>query len=160
MPKRAATVAVATPMLAGAGFRDHSPLTHAPGEQRLANGIVNFVRAGVIQIFALQIDSRATHSLAPTLGVVQRRRAPHVVLQIVVEFGAELRISGIALVRRFEFGQRTHQSLGDELSAIGAEMATRIRQAQLRHRGRTTPWLTGAQFVLPRRQRLAFFRHL
>ncbi len=46
-------------VLACAGFRDDARLTHLHGEQSLANGVVDFVRARVQQVFALQINARA-----------------------------------------------------------------------------------------------------
>jgi len=45
-------------MLARAGFRDDARLAHFFREQALANGVVDFVRARVEQIFALEIDAR------------------------------------------------------------------------------------------------------
>ncbi len=45
-------------MLAGAGLGDHAPLAHPQGQQRLAERVVDFVSAGVIQVLALQIDLR------------------------------------------------------------------------------------------------------
>ena len=47
-PKRAATVAVPR-----AGLSDDTFFSHSLREQDLAKGIVDFVRAGVEQIFAL-----------------------------------------------------------------------------------------------------------
>ena len=46
-------------VLTRAGFSNHPRLAHAACEQGLTNGVVDFVRAGVIQIFALQINLRA-----------------------------------------------------------------------------------------------------
>ena len=43
-------------VLAGAGFGDHAVLAHALDEQTLAEAVVDFVRAGVEQVFALEID--------------------------------------------------------------------------------------------------------
>ena len=45
-------------VLAGAGFGDDAGLAHAPGEQDLADGVVDFMRAGVEQVFALEINFR------------------------------------------------------------------------------------------------------
>ena len=45
-------------MLTGAGFGDDARLAHAPREQDLAEHIVDLVRAGVVQLFALEIDFR------------------------------------------------------------------------------------------------------
>ena len=46
-------------VLAGAGFGDDAALAHAPRQQALAEAVVDFVRAGVEQVFALEIDLRA-----------------------------------------------------------------------------------------------------
>ena len=46
-------------VLARAGFGDDAALAHAPRQQDLAERVVDFVRAGVEQIFALEIDARA-----------------------------------------------------------------------------------------------------
>ena len=46
-------------VLAGAGLGDDPPLAHARGEQRLAERVVDLVRAGVRQVLALEEDARA-----------------------------------------------------------------------------------------------------
>ena len=45
-------------MLPRAGLRDYSLLTHPPGQQALANRVIDLVRAGVIQVLALQENLR------------------------------------------------------------------------------------------------------
>ena len=59
-------------MLAGAGLGDDAGLAHAPGEQDLAEAIVDLVRAGVIEVFALEIDLRAAEMLRQALGEIER----------------------------------------------------------------------------------------
>ena len=44
-------------MLARAGLGDDALLAHAARQQRLAEAVVDLVRAGVQQVFALEIDS-------------------------------------------------------------------------------------------------------
>ncbi len=63
-PKSAQTVAVATPCWPGAGFGDDALLAHAPREQRLAERVVDLVRAGVEQVFALEVDLGAAEDFA------------------------------------------------------------------------------------------------
>ncbi len=46
-------------VLAGAGLGDDPPLAHPHRQQRLAERVVDLVRAGVGQVFALQEDARA-----------------------------------------------------------------------------------------------------
>ena len=57
-------MAVATPCWPGAGLRDHAPLAHEAREQRLAEHVVDLVRAGVREVLALQVDARAAEGLA------------------------------------------------------------------------------------------------
>jgi hypothetical protein len=45
-------------VLPGAGFGDDAPLAHALGEQALPEGVVDLVRAGVVEILALEDDAR------------------------------------------------------------------------------------------------------
>jgi hypothetical protein len=46
-------------VLARAGLGDDAALAHAPRQQRLAQAVVDLVRAGVQQVFALEPDARA-----------------------------------------------------------------------------------------------------
>ena len=50
-------------VLPGAGLGDDAPLAHARGEQRLAERVVDLVRAGVRQVLALEEDPRAAARL-------------------------------------------------------------------------------------------------
>ncbi len=86
-------------MLAGAGFGDDAALAHAPGQQRLAQAVVDLVRAGVQQIFALDVDLRAARGFGEAAGVVERRGAARVVGEQMVEFVLESGI-GAALPRK------------------------------------------------------------
>ena len=61
-------------MLACASFGDDARLAHSYGEQALADGVVNFVRAGVEQVFALDVDARAAEMRGETRSELQRRR--------------------------------------------------------------------------------------
>ncbi|KAG1084970.1 hypothetical protein G6F40_014330 [Rhizopus arrhizus] len=56
-------------MLAGAGLGDDALLAHPRGQQGLADGVVDLVRAGVVQVLALEQDLRATDMVAQALGV-------------------------------------------------------------------------------------------
>ncbi len=68
-------------MLAGAGFGDDALLAHAPGEQDLAHDIVDLVRAGVIELVALEIDFRAAQMFGQALGEIERARPADIVLK-------------------------------------------------------------------------------
>src|SRR3970282_22290 len=72
MPKRAATVAVATPCWPAPVSAMLGVLAHDPGEQRLADGVVDLVRTGMVQVFALQINARAAELLGQAPGGIKR----------------------------------------------------------------------------------------
>jgi hypothetical protein len=61
-PRRAATGGAGHAVLAGAGLGDDPRLAHVLGEQRLADGVVHLVRAGVVQVLALEEDARTADS--------------------------------------------------------------------------------------------------
>ena len=79
-------------VLAGAGFGDDPLLAHAPREQDLAERVVDFVRAGVEQVFAFQINFRAAELLRQALGEIKRRRPAGEIAQQMVEFGLKIGI--------------------------------------------------------------------
>ena len=79
-------------MLARAGLGDDAGLAHAPREQDLAQAIVDLVRAGVIEVFALEIDFRAAEMLGQALGEIERAFAADIMRQQPVQFGLEGRI--------------------------------------------------------------------
>ncbi len=54
------------PVLAGTGLGDDPALAHPPSEQRLAEGVVDLVGAGVIEVLALEIRP-------PTAGLAEPR---------------------------------------------------------------------------------------
>ena len=46
-------------MLASAGFCDDPRLAHTNGKQNLANAVVDFMRAGMVQFISFEPDLRA-----------------------------------------------------------------------------------------------------
>ena len=54
-------------VLAGAGLGNDALLAHALGEQALAERVVDFVRAGVEQVFALEVDFGSAQLLGKPL---------------------------------------------------------------------------------------------
>ena len=113
-------------MLARAGLGDHAALAHVAREQRLADGVVHLVRAGVIQVLALQIDPRPAPVGGKPLRGIERARPSHVEPQVLGELFLEFRIVAQAFVRLAQLFQRLHERLGDEDAAVPAEVATRV----------------------------------
>src|SRR3546814_7150071 len=60
-----------------------------PGEQDLADAIVDLVCAGVIEILALQIDFCAAEIGRQPLGEPQRAGTADIMFEQIVEFGLE-----------------------------------------------------------------------
>ena len=81
------------------------------------------MRAGVIQIFALEPDLRAARMLRQATGVVHRAGTADVVLEVGLEFGDESRIVAHALILRAQLVEGVHQRLGDEYAPIRSEVA-------------------------------------
>ena len=79
-------------VLAGAGLGDDARLAHALGQQDLAEAVVDLVRAGVVQLLALEIDLRAAEMLGQPLGEIERARPAGIVLSRCVELGLEGRV--------------------------------------------------------------------
>ena len=84
-------------VLAGARLGDDSRLAQPFGEQRLADAVVDLVRAGVVQVLALQVDLRAAELVGPALCVIDGARAADVVLQLALELCDEV---GVVLITR------------------------------------------------------------
>ena len=80
-------------VLAGARLCNHAPLAHALGQECLTKSIVYFVRAGVCEIFALEIDARAAGCRGKSSGVKKRRGTPGVVSMKRIKFGAKIGIA-------------------------------------------------------------------
>ena len=110
-------------MLARAGLGDDARLAHAPGEQDLADAVVDLVRAGVEQVLALEINFRAAEFPGEAFGKVKRRGPAAEFLQVILELALKLRVLLRAEIFVLQFLQRMHQRLRHETPAVGAEMA-------------------------------------
>src|SRR5690606_1481311 len=113
-------------VLAGAGLGDDPGLAHAAGQQRLADGVVHLVRAGVVQVLSLEQDPRTAGLAAQAPGEVHRAGAADVVRQVLVERGDEGRIGARGVVGGGELAQRLDERLGDEAPAVPAEVAAGV----------------------------------
>ena len=86
-------------VLACAGFRDDARFAHSYSEEALADGVIDFVRAGVQEIFALQINARPAELRSETSGELQRRGTAGKIFQQGFEFGLKGGV-GFWLVRK------------------------------------------------------------
>ena len=79
-------------VLTRAGFGDDAFFAHAAGEQCLTDSVVYLVRAGVVQVFALQPDLRTAQMLGQSRGMVNGTGPADVVFQIAVELFPKRRV--------------------------------------------------------------------
>ncbi len=115
-------------VLARAGLGDDPRFAHALGQEDLAKGVVDLVRAGVQQVLALEVNFRAAQFFGQPLGEIERRgparrnraagrRAPRQSFCPCTGPG----------VFGGQFVQGRHQRLGHEHAAVRAEMAGGVR---------------------------------
>ena len=108
-------------VLASASFGDDARLAHFYGEEALADGVIDFVCAGVEEIFALEIDARTAEFFGEALRELERRGTAGEIFQEILK----LRLEGVVGFREFvgalEFEERHHERLGDVAAAVGAE---------------------------------------
>ncbi|MDQ1113646.1 hypothetical protein QE418_003094 [Microbacterium testaceum] len=108
-------------VLAGAGLGDHTGLAETFGEQRLPQHVVDLVRAGVVEVFALEEDACAAGVLGETRYLGEHRRAARIVVQQSAQLGVELGIGHGRLVDRGQLVDRRDQRLGHVPAAEVAE---------------------------------------
>ena len=113
-------------VLAGAGLGDDAGLAHALGQQDLAERVVDLVRAGVVELFALQIDLGAAELLGQALREIERRRAAGIVGAQIRHLGDEGRIVLGGEIGGLEVADQRHQGFGDVAAAENAEAAVLV----------------------------------
>ena len=115
-------------VLAGAGLGDDASRTEAPREQRLADGVVDLVRAGVRQILALEPHVARPSAREPR-GAGQRGRSARPSRELALQLGAGNRASCRCCAHAaLEALERRDQRLGHIAAAERAEAAARIRE--------------------------------
>src|SRR3990172_4090519 len=116
-----------TAMLARARLGNHAGLAHAFGEKDLCERIVDLVRAGVAEVFALEIYLRAAQMVRESLCEIERRGTAYEFPEIIIELDQERFVLLRREVRGLKLRERGHERLGRELSAVYAEVAFFIR---------------------------------
>src|SRR5688572_32858214 len=108
-------------MLAGAGLGDDALLAHALGEQDLSHAVVDLVRAGVVELVALQIDLGAAEMLGQARREIERAGPADIVLAVILHLVREFRVGLGGLVGLLHLQDQWHQGFGDEAAAEHAE---------------------------------------
>src|SRR6185437_3509561 len=131
---RRAQAAAGDAVLARAGLGDDAPRTEALGEQRLAGGIVDLVRAGVRQILAFQ-----PHLCAPARRQARREGerggSSHPGIELLRELLLEVLRVQVLAHAALQALERRDQGLGDVAPAERPEAAALVRQAPGGERG-------------------------
>src|SRR5712675_2130834 len=116
-------------MLAGAGLGDDALLAHAARHHDLAEHIVDLVRAGVVELLALEVDFCAAEMLGQAFGEIKRRRPADIILEIAVHFSLERRIGLGVGIGLFQVEDQRHQRFRDKAAAEIAEMPALVGTA-------------------------------
>ena len=142
-------------MLPGAGLGDDPLLAHPPRQHHLAEHVVDLVRAGVVELVALEVDLGPAEVVGQPLGEVERRRPADIVLEPALQLGVEGGVALGCLVGLLQLQDQRHQGLGDEPAAMDAEPAVLVRAGAqaVGQRHRSNPLKRGAR---PRRTRPAW----
>src|SRR5439155_22043601 len=109
-------------MLTRAGFSDDALFAHAQRQKTLAKAVIDLMRAGVIQIFALEVDLRPAPALHEACGKIERCWTARIVAKKFIQLRVKLGIALDGVIRGLQFLQRMHQRFGHELPAIAAKM--------------------------------------
>jgi hypothetical protein len=79
-------------VLPRARLRNDSFLPHSARQEDLAKGVVDLVRAGMAEIFTLEVDFRATKFMGKPLGEIKGRWSSSVLMKITLELFTKARI--------------------------------------------------------------------
>ena len=106
-------------------------LAHALGEQSLSERVVYLVRAGVREVFALDVYLRAAKLRAQVFGVVQRRGPADVVGRKGLQFRLERFVALRRGILALKLLYRAHEGFGHEAAAEVAESSSLVGQSVL-----------------------------
>src|SRR5262249_11949580 len=132
-------------VLAGARLGYDAALAHAPGQQRLAERVVDLVRAGMREIFAFQ-EQPGPRRFRGAARLGKRRRATHIRRkQVPNRFKKRRILTGLEVGLRQRLHRRDER-LGHEAPPELAKVTARVwiappehRTWSLRHHDRTSP---------------------
>ena len=134
-------------VLARTCFSDHARLAHSQGQQRLSDGVIDLVSAGVVEIFSLEPDLGAADGLAHPLGVIQRTGAANKGFEQSIELRLELGIALGLLIFLRQLIECTGEGFRDEATA----KITERRSGHQRSRSRRLAVNVGSSVALSSR---------
>ena len=110
-------------VLARASLGNNARFAHALRQKNLAHCIVDLVRAGVVEVFTLEINFRAAEFARQAFGKVERRGTADKFLEVIGKLALEFRVMLRAEIFGLKLLQWMHQRLGHVTSAVRAKMA-------------------------------------
>jgi len=113
-------------MLPRPGFSDDPGFLHPHSQEHLADRVINFMRAGMTEIFPLQIDPGPAKLLGQPGRMIERRRSPDILFEIVGQFLPEPAIFPSRCILLLQFEQRRHQRFRHIAAAVGAESSVAV----------------------------------
>ena len=114
-------------VLPRAGFRDDARFAHTLGKQDLPHAMIDFMRACVVQLFALQIDLCAAQMFGQSLREEKRRGAPHIMLEVIIKLCLKAWIGFRLFISGFDRQNQRHECFWHITPPIGTEMPVLIR---------------------------------
>ena len=117
-------------MLARAGLGDEAGFAHLFGQQGLSEHVVDLVRAGVVQVLALEVDLRAAEVPGHFFRVIQAAGPARVLIKQRGKLPVEFRVVLIVVICLFQFDDGVHQRFRDVLAAVDAEASAGIGHSE------------------------------
>ena len=110
-------------VLTGPGLGNDPRLAHAAGEQDLADAVIDLVRAGMVQLVALEIDLGPAEMLGQPFREIERAGPSHIVGHVAAHLGMEGRIVLGVLIGLTKVKHEGHEGLGHIAATIVAKAA-------------------------------------
>ena len=135
-PKSAQTVAVATPCWPAPVSAITRCFAHPARKQRLAQGVIDLVRAGVQKVFAFEINLRAARVCSQPLRVKQWCWSASVIAQQQIEFAPEIIVVSRARELVGQLLERRDQCFRNVAATEFTPVAVFVRLARCDHKWR------------------------
>ncbi len=108
-------------MLSRTGFGNDPRLAHAAGEKDLPHHVIDLVRAGMVQLVALEIDFCPAEMLRQPLREIERAWPSHIMFEEIFELLSEGGVILGLVICLFELQDQRHQCFGNEAPAVDPE---------------------------------------
>src|SRR5712691_12139510 len=110
-------------MLSRSGFSNDSPLSHFLGKERLAESVVDLVRAAMEELLSFQVNLGASNNSSQVGSKVERRRSSSETVQPARQLFLERGVVRESVVRLLKLSQRFHQGLRHILPSVFSEFS-------------------------------------